>query len=598
MIVSALYKHYETLLADPDSGISRPGLSKAKVGHCVLLSPEGDLLDILDLRVERRGKLVARTMDVPAQQKRTIAISANFMSDNCAYVLGLGQEGKKAERVRECFAAFVALHEILLAPLYDQGARALLAFLRAWQPDGALNFPVVARHAESLAEGGNMVFRLLAGAGYLHDQDSIFEAWRRHNEAHASLVQGQCLVTGKRASLSRLHASIKGVVGAQSSGAALVSFNKASFTSYGKEQSYNSPVSEEATFGYTTALNHLLSSEKHRLRIGDATVVLWAEVTGGGREEDLLAALLNPSSYTEEATTETVAGQPRQDPETTKLVYDIMQRVRAGKPLLEGSDGLRHDAMFYILGLAPNASRLAVRFCHGNNYGSFIELVGRHHLDMALEKTFNTNPDIVPISLILKEAAPLKDSKRISPLLGGVLMRAILTGAPYPTAIYSAMITRIRADREVNYVRVSVIKAYLTRKYRAKNEGSEVQFTMSLNEQSRNEGYLLGRLFAVLEKAQTDANPGINATIRDRYFGSASASPASVFPILLRLAQHHVAKAEYGQAMDRRIGGIVSLINRFPPHLGLDDQGQFILGYYQQRNALYVKSEKKERVEG
>ncbi|MBS3873717.1 MAG: type I-C CRISPR-associated protein Cas8c/Csd1 [Firmicutes bacterium] len=597
MIVSALYRHYETLLADPDSSISRPGLSKAKVGHGILLSPEGELVDILDLRVERRGKLVTRTIDVPAQQKRTIAISANFMADNCSYVLGLGQKGKKEARVRDCFAAFVALHERLLSAVDEQGALALLLFLRAWQPEKALSHPVVARHAESLAEGGTIVFRLRDRAGYLHEQASVIAVWHRHNDVRTSLVHGQCLVTGKTAPLARLHSSIKGVTGAQSSGAALVSFNKPAFTSYGKEQSFNSPVSEEAAFGYTTALNHLLSSEKHRVRIGDATVVLWAEVHGGGREEDLLTALLNPSIYAEDDGGDTTAGQLRQDPETTKLVYDILQRIRAGKPLLEGSDGLRYGAMFYILGLAPNASRLAVRFCHANNYGSFIELIGRHHCDMALEKTFTTNPDVVPISLILKEAAPLKDSKRISPLLGGVLMRAILTGAPYPTAVYSAMITRIRADREVNYVRVSVIKAYLARKYRSSNKGSEVQFTMSLNEQSRNEGYLLGRLFAVLEKAQTDANPGINATIRDRYFGSASASPNSVFPILLRLAQHHVAKAEYGQAMDRRIGGIVSLINRFPSHLGLDGQGQFILGYYQQRNALYVKSEKKESVE-
>lgn len=292
-----------------------------------------------------------------------------------------------------------------------------------------------------------------------------------------------------------------------------------------------------------------------------------------------------------------LTSRPVRDPQTIRLLQDILVRVRDGRPVAEGLAGVNKDTIFHILGLSPNASRLAVRFWHVNRYEAFLEKIGQHYADMSIVKSYDKNPDFVSVGLILKETAPLKDSKRIAPLLGGVLMRAVLTGASYPMALYSALITRIRADRDVNYVRASVIKACLVRNRRFYKKESEVEFTVALNEQNRNTGYLLGRLFSLLEKAQSDANPGINSTIRDKYFGAASASPGSVFPILLRLAQHHLSKAEYGRFTDKRIEEIASLIDCFPAHLSLEEQGQFILGYYQQRQALYIKSNKKESAE-
>jgi len=250
------------------------------------------------------------------------------------------------------------------------------------------------------------------------------------------------------------------------------------------------------------------------------------------------------------------------------------------------------------LGLAPNASRLSIRFWHVDQYGNFLNRIILHYKDLELIRNERYDPEFIPISRILKETAPLGDTKRIPPLLGGVLMRAILTGLPYPQALYNAILSRIRADQKVNYIRAAIIKAILNRHYRYYQKDNEVIIKMSLDEQSTNVAYRLGRLFALLEKAQEDANPGLNATIKDRYFGAASASPASVFPILLRLAQHHIAKAEYGRLVERRIQEVLSLVNRFPNYLNLEDQGLFVLGYYHQRQALFTKKEKEEKGKG
>lgn len=600
MIINALYNHYGTLLQDRDSGVSRPGFSKGKVAYCLVLSRDGRLQDIIDLRVERRNKQVSREMDVPEQGKKSSNVLANFMCGNCTYVLGLGQKGKKEnkERIKKCFEAFVQRQEEVLKGLEDEGVVALLGFLRGWDITLAGSNPVVARHLDGLSEGSNLVFKLEGSAGYLHERKAITDAWDRHRLGQVSDVKMQCLVTGQTTGVARLHSSIKGVTGAQSSGASLVSFNLDSFTSYGKTQSFNAPVSEEAAFGYTTALNYLLSNGKHRIRIGDTTTVFWAERSTNGLEEDLLSALFFPANkLNDEEKDNENDNQVVRDPQTVKLMHDIFHRVQAGQPLSQGLKVINLNTNFYILGLAPNASRLAVRFWHVDRFGEFIEKIGKHYCDMAIVKRFDREPDFISVGMILKETAPLKDTKRIAPLLGGILMRSILTGTPYPMSLYNSIISRIRADQEVNYVRAAVIKAILARNQRFYNKGNEVDLTVALNQQNRNAGYLLGRLFALLEKVQEDANPGINSTIRDRYFGAASASPGSVFPILLRLAQHHISKAEYGRYTDKRIGDVISNIDCFPAHLNLEDQGHFVLGYYQQRQALYLKSEKRESAE-
>ncbi|MDO7788728.1 type I-C CRISPR-associated protein Cas8c/Csd1 [Desulforamulus aquiferis] len=598
MIINALYNYYDTLQLDPNSGISQPGYSKAKVSYCLLLSMAGQLLEVIDLRVDGRNKLVPREIEVPEQAKRTSGVAANFMCDNSTYVLGLGENSKKEkqQRIKECFQDFLQLHENILKDVTDEPAKALLHFLRGWNVDSALNHPAINTHLEGLTEGSNLVFKVEGFKGYIHEREAVRDAWSSHKKSNESEVIMQCLVTGKKARISRLHPSIKGVTGAQSSGASLISFNLDSFTSYGKSQSFNAPVAEDVTFKYTTALNYLLNSPKHRIRIADATVVFWAEQSTNGLEEDILSMLFFPPSESSPDEDKKLQKDSEviRDPQTVRLLHDIFIKIKNGQPISGGLTGINENTKFYILGLSPNASRLAVRFWHVDNFGVFLERIGQHYKDLAIEKRFDKEPDYISTWMLLKETAPLKDVKRIAPLLGGVLMRSMLTGSPYPKSLFNSIISRIRADQEVNYIRASVIKACLAREQRYYNKGSGVDFSMSLNKENRNIGYMLGRLFSLLEKAQEDANPGINATIRDRYFGSASASPGSVFPILLRLAQHHIAKAEYGKFTDKRIEEVISYIDSFPAHLNLEEQGQFVLGYYQQRQDLFKKIEKKE----
>ncbi|MGE5553383.1 MAG: type I-C CRISPR-associated protein Cas8c/Csd1 [Betaproteobacteria bacterium] len=581
MILQALYQLYGRLSDEPDSGISPPGYSKARVSFALNLSEEGELLDLLDLRT-RGTKLSPRMMDVPHQFKRSgTAAPPYFLCDKSEYVLGLDGEGKP-ERARRNFEAFRDYQNAVLDGVDDPAANAVRRFLLRWNPDHAAQHPLLKQFWQDLITGGNIVFKLDGARGFVHEREAVRAAWDRYSTDDSPKEVGQCLVTGDVGPIARLHDSIKGVAGAQPSGAALVSFNLDAFTSYGKEKNYNAPVGEHVAFGYVTALNYLLQSDRHRLSIGDATTVFWAERSGP--EEDMLAELLDPSGGEGKAQV-----SPRRDPRATQLVRDVLARVTAGLPIREVISGVDPSVRFFILGLSPNVSRLSVRFWQVDTFGSLVERIGQHYADMALVlpqwETGN-----FPVRRILKETAPLGDSKRISPLLGGAVTRSILLGTAYPQGLYTAILSRIRADQKVNPVRAAVVKACLVRNARILgNSEKEGTIRMSLNEESTERGYLLGRLFALLEKAQEDATPGLNATIRDRYFGAASAAPLTVFPVLLRLAQHHLSKAEYGHALDRRIQEVMAGVQAFPAHLSLEEQGLFVLGYYHQRHALYQK---------
>ena len=603
MILQALYGLYERLLDEPDSDISPPGYSKAKVSYALNLSENGELLDILDLREQGKGKrLVSKDMDVPRQVKRTSGVSANFMCDNNGYVLGVVQEkGKPIELSDKKYRAMRDLHEEILEGVDDQGACALLTFLRTWNPEHAEGHPVLAPVWDDLMSGGNIIFKLDGTSGYIHERPAIRKAWEQSIEQTAHENMGQCLVTGRSAPIARVHDSVKGVVGAQSSGAALVSFNLDASTSYGKEQSTNAPVSEEAAFAYVTALNYLLRSDRNRLRIGDTTTVFWAE-RPAYLEEEILAELLDPTvdaaKETKGKTSANKGGKTefRRDSQATRMVRDALARVAKGRRLEESMVDVYKDVRFYILGLSPNNARLSVRYWHVDTFGNLLEKIGQHYSDMAIDlPPWETGS--FAVWTIVNATAPLIDGKRdgksASPLLGGALTRAVLLGTDYPQGVYTALLGRIRADQEISPVQAAMIKACLVRHARLSgSKTKEESYTVSLNEECTNTAYLLGRLFAVLEKAQQDASGGkLNATIRDRYFGAASATPQSIFPVLLRLAQHHIAKSEYGGVVDRQIEAIIGELDGFPPHLNLEEQGNFILGYYHQRQALYKKKQ-------
>lgn len=627
MILQSLYNYYQILLNDPPEGveIAEPGYSNAPVSYALNLSEQGELLDIIPLSVPvQQGKKTVerpKRMNVPEQVKRSVNIAANFLCDNAAYVLGLtGKEAKDPAYAQKRFEAFRELNIALLEKANSSSARAVIAFLQKHDPRTISQHPVIARHLEGLLEGGNLIFQV-KGQNVLSDPE-IRRVWEEYKTGQQATVM-QCLVTGQKEPVARLHPDIKGVPGAQTKGASLVSFNLDAFASYGKEQGANSPVSQRVASGYGIALNYLLSRQNPNrpVFLGDTAVVYWADAPDE-RYAQAFYSLLNPEyqqEQQEEGETVETKGKRKRAKEAEKMLGAVAESVQQAKAidLAALSKELDKDTRFYVLGLAPSAARLAVRFFLTEPFGVFAERIMQHYDDLQIEKEYANQPTYISPYRILAECVSPKvtqrddEVKKSWSLLGGAFMRSILMGAPYPEGLYAAMLNRIRHDTDetndegrrrnvkINYTRAAYIKAHLIRKYRrGGNNPYQEALQMSLNESYTHPAYVLGRLFAVLEKAQKEAiGENINATIKDRYFTSACAAPASVFPTLLRLAHHWTTKAEYGGVSDRKIQDLLDMLEAkaFPSRLTLDEQGVFVLGYYHQRAAFYAKKDNGEK---
>ena len=618
MILQSLYYYYQILLKDDSLEIAPPGYSAANVSFVLNLSSVGELLDIFpfttkffDGKKERERNY--RRMVMPEQVKRTVGISANFMCDNAAYVLGVsGKEAKDLNYAEKRFSVFRQLNTEILAKANSAVARAVIAFLEKHDLQTARQHPVIARHLEALLEGGNLIFQV-NGQNALDDSEirRVWEEYKLRQEA----VQMQCLVTGDVEPIARLHPSIQGVRAANPTGASLVGFNERAYESYNriKGQGLNSPVSQRVASGYGVALNYLLSNQNpnRKIYLGDTTVVYWAESENKGYAS-AFAALINPEFLEGESAEDQSARKKAE-----KKMGDTAEKLQKGQALdvAKLREGLDDNTRFYVLGLASNAARLAVRFYLTEPFGVFAERIMQHYDDLKIEKEFANQADYLSPYRILAECVSPKVTRRDDEvkqswsLMGGALMRAVLMGLAYPEGLHAAMLNRIRHDSDdekrsvkINYIRAAYIKAHLIRKYRHQDQNPyQEALQMSLNESFTHPAYVLGRLFAVLEKTQREAiGQNMNATIKDRYFTSACATPASVFPILLRLAHHWTAKAEYGGISDRRIQDLLGLLDAkpFPSRLTLDEQGVFVLGYYHQRAGFYAKhGEKVEETE-
>ena len=566
-VLQALAAHYERLAAEDDAPPF--GFSRENISYAIVLSPRGVALDTMQLLDTSGKKPRPSARPAPQAVKRTSGIAANFLWDKTAYALGAKRnpDTKRpapAERER---AAFRALHEKLLADSDDAGLRALRAFLNAWRPEEYSGL----RHAEDMLDT-NVVFRLDGDTGFLHDRAAAKDIWSAHlDRRSADAERGFCLVSGRRAPVARLHPPLKGVFGAQSSGASIVSFNLDAFESFGKKRGANSPVSERAASAYTTALNALLErGSKRRIQIGDTTTVFWAEAAAA---EELISWMIEPP--------------PSDDQESTK-VRDALADIAAGRPRDDAAPGVREDTRFYVLGLAPNAARLSVRFWHEDTIGGLARRIGEHWKDLSLSPApWRTPPSA---RRLLYETAVLRKAENIPPNLGGALMRAILTGGRYPRTLFSAIIARMRADGEIAGLRAAICKACLARDYRLGFEKEDVPVSLDRNE--THLAYRLGRLFAVYEGVQRAALGSTNATIKDGYYGAASATPASVFPLLERRSVHHLSrirKDKGGLAVkyEREVDAILGGVDTLPRSLRLEDQGRFALGYHHQREDFY-----------
>ena len=577
MILQALTEYYRTL--ENSGQISPLGWGEAKVSYALCIGPEGALEQVVSLQTEqKKGKktvLSPQIMRLPAPVKRTVGIVPNFLCDNASYLLGVDNKGKP-QRTLECFLACKALHEELLDGVDSPAAQAVLAFFHTWQPEQAAGHPALADCWEELMAGGNLVFR--HDGAFVHEDALVRRAWDDHYRAEGDGPQMICLVTGEHGTVESTHPSVKNVYGAQSSGAALVSFNAPAFCSYGKEQNYNAPTSKYAAFAYTTALNHLLSDWEHVYRMGDTTVVCWARCGG-----DVYQNMMGWMFFGQEP------------------AYTLSDLQSALKGLCSGNavelDGARldPDMDFYILGISPNAARLSVRFFLRNSFGAFLRNAQAHQQRLEIVKPAYDKFDTIPMWKLLDETVNQNSrDKTPAPNMAGEVLRSVLTDTRYPATLLNGVALRIRAEHSVTRGRAAILKAYYL-----KNTHPDVPkevLTVSLNPDSTNVPYNLGRLFSVLEAVQSSANPGINTTIKDKYFNSASATPAVVFPVLVNLAQKHLKKLDGGLRTyyDKQITGLLSKLGeRYPSRLNLPQQGSFQLGYYHQAQSRFEKKEEK-----
>ena len=586
MILQALVRCYESLAAA--GKLEKPGWSMVKVSWGLELTPEGQIQRLWPLEIaDAKGKKRPQMIKLPAQGKKASGILSNFLCENSSYILGRDNKGKP-ERSLECFKACAARHREILAEVEHPMAKAILRFFAGWNPQTAEENAVLAPEWEEILKGGNLVFCM--DGVYAQDVPEIAQAWDEAYADDENAEMGRCLVTGQKAPVAILHPSIKGIVGAQSSGAALVSFNAPSLESFGKDdrdkqgQGRNAPVSTYAAFAYTEALNYLLREPAYHSRLGDTTLIYWAE----GAEEEYSSAM---------------AGMMFSDNMEQEDLKDVMEALSSGKTVLWNKLPLNPDNRFYILGIAPNAARLAVRFFLQNTFGSFAANLDRHQKRLEIVRpAFDEREGLSVWSLLRETANPNSRDKKPPEPLVSALMRAVLMNTPYPAELFIQTEIRLRAEHEVSRGKAAILKAYLLRnvvELNPDNHPYKEVLQVQLNETTTYLPYRLGRLFAVLEALQLKANPGINATIKDRYFNSACATPAVVFPTLVRLAQNHLNKLDGGIKVyyDKMITGLFNAVEEsYPVRLSLQDQGIFQIGYYHQKQKLFTKKEETENV--
>ena len=608
MILQALVRCYEALAGRGE--LEKEGWSPVKVSWGLELDADGQVKSLLLMGgTDAKGKQRPRIMKLPDPVKRSSGVAANFLCDNSAYVLGVDAKGKP-ERTRECFAACAQKHLNILKDVQHPTAKAILNFFERWKPENAACHPAIQPNLETLLKGGNIVFVTHDAEGELQLAQDVPEIRRAWDEAYANsddAVMGRCLVTGEEGPIAILHPSIKGVMGAQSSGASLVSFNAPAFESYGKEsardnqgQGRNAPVGKYAAFAYGAALNYMVGHADFHGRMGDTTLVYWAE----GAEPAYGSAFMAMMG---------MGGEDKNEI-TQKELRGLLTALCQGNTVKWENVPLNPKNRFYILGLAPNASRLSVRFFLQDSFDAFVTHYQKHQERLNIVRPAFDERETLSMWALLRETVnPNSRDKSAQPQLIGEMLRAVLTGSLYPSALYTQTEIRLRAEKDINRGKAAMIKAYLLRNVVEQQKDQthiyEEVLDVELNEQSTYLPYRLGRLFAVLEALQLEAfkdnnnrDSKPNTTIKDQFFSSACATPAVAFPIIVDRAQKYLRKLKaknkeglaryYSDMMDDIIGNFEEKC--YPAHLSLEDQGIFQIGYYHQRQRMYAKKEEKD----
>ena len=577
MILQSLVRQYDALAEK--NKIAKIGWSISKVSYALVLNDKGQLVNIVSKKIESDGekKIVPMNLYVPEQIKKANGVASNFMCENASYFFGFDTKDKP-EKAKKCFDAARNLHHEILDDVKSDKVKRVLLYFDSWNVEEAGNNEYIISILKDIEKGVNFVFEDEDG-NLLHNDSDIVLAWEQYKEEKKSGVdRGRCLVTGECAPIAILHPSIKGIRGAQSSGASLVSFNASASESYGNDsgQGKNAPVSEIAAFKYGAALNYLVSDKSHVQYIADTATIYWSEDAEPVYQDIFDAELTGNEDYISD-----------------QELKRIMEQIRVGGVVRSDGTDIKPDNQFFVLGIAPNAARLSVRFFLHDEFGNMLKNLNDHNNRLKIVQPVGENRKL-PLWLMLNETADQNSSGKMppSPMVGAVL-RSIVMGTRYPDSLYEMVILRIRAEHDLSWKKAAIIKAFFLKNNNEKNFLREVA-TVSVNE-SNYGPYVLGRVFAVLEMIQKSANPGIKATIKDRYFTSAASTPAQIFPILLSLTQHHLRKLSEGGKIyyDKLLMQLQNKItdNTYPSRLNLQEQGAFYLGYYHEKQDLYTKKD-------
>ena len=572
MILHALTQYYQRK-AGSDGGIAQEGFENKEIPFIIVIDKQGNFIQLEDTRELKGKKKVGRTFLVPKGLGRSGSKSyevSNLLWDHYGYVLAYAGE-KGQEQADKQHASFTAnVNELKQALPDNAGVAAVAAFLASTEEKSkvmqAANWAECAK-----VKGCNLSFRLVDEAVDLVCQSKAVQAYvNQANHAQSdNIPKGICLVTGKPAPIARLHNAVKGV---NAKPAPFTSVNLSAFESYGKEQGFIFPVGEQAMFEYTTALNTLLASE-NRFRIGDVTAICWSAKPTP--LEKHLASLINGGGK----------DNPDAHIDAVKSLYKSLYNGKYTEP-----DG---KEKFYLLGLSPNSARIVVRFWHETTVAALSESIAAWYGDLQMVRGENSPyPEYMPLPRLLGNLVLDGKMENLPSDLIAQITDAALNNRVLPVSLLQAALRRNKAEQKITYGRASLLKAYINRAIRAGRLKNMKELTMSLDRNRQDIGYVLGRLFAVLEKTQAEANPGLNATIADRYFGSASSTPIAVFGTLMRLLPHHLNKLEFeGRAVQLQweIRQILEHCQKFPNHLNLEQQGLFAIGYYHETQFLFTK---------
>lgn len=581
MILQALKEYYDRKAADPDSDSAPEGWIRVRIDYEIIINENGNFVQLNNKRENKLGfPALVPNIGKQAAKHNNSGKDANLLWDKPGFVLGIGNKGEIK------LSSFIETIDTWFDDGQDMAVDAVRKFLLAGKSNRSvfssiINHPDICQDIQN--DRGNITFKLIGDNGFVFERPNVKSVISSIAESADNLPHSVCLVTGKSSGIVDCHPVVTGLYGAKKN-PNLVSFNEYAFCSFGKSKSYNAPVSTKAVDAYTKALSRLIRS-KQRIKVGDATTVFWSEKT---------STLENDAFYF-------FSEPPKDDPDrNTAAVKVLYESIWSGSYVVP-----EEITRFYVLGLSPNAARIAVRFWHVGTVKEMGTRFKQHVDDLAITHSAKVDKAL-PMRVLLKSIATQQKDDNIPPNLAGELMRSILEGIPYPATLLQAAIRRSRAEQakknkntgkpepNVPYERAALIKACLNRSMRFNNPQNEKEIVMCLDEENTNIGYRLGRLFAVLEKIQADANSGLNATIRDRFYGAASSTPVAVFANLMRLSNHHLSRLEKekpGLVVRHKqlIGQIMCPINDFPTHLILADQGRFAIGYYHQTQDLWTK---------